>query len=168
MLPASSRFHLQTSLPLRGCCPWGSSDRGRSKKTFKSSRLLSSLGAQAIRYSRSGEVSVEAHSGSSSPSKMVSVSPLEMAASTSGTVVEGDRGVTVTEMRTCVSHTKENWLRKSSMGLSRSLICKARSGGGVFLMAARQGERRNGGGRVDGVEEGVVVWEDVVVIWKFG
>jgi hypothetical protein len=35
-------------------------------------------------------------------------------------------------------------------------------------MAARQGEWCNGGGRVNGVEEGVVVWEDAVVIWRFG
>jgi hypothetical protein len=140
MLPASSCFHLQTSLPLRGRCLRESSDHGTSIKTFKFSRLLSSSCALAIQYSRSGEVSAEAHSGSSSPSKMVSVSSLKMAVSTSGTVVEGDRGVTVTGMRTCVSRTEENWLRKSSMGLSRSLICKAWLGGGVFLMAARQGE----------------------------
>ena len=92
-------MRLQTSLPFRGHWPWGTSDRGMRTKACKPERLLSSSRAPFIQYSRSGEARAEAHKGSSLSSRVVSVSPLEMAESTSGMEKEGEAGTMKTGIK---------------------------------------------------------------------
>src|SRR5712672_1716740 len=151
MLPASSRLRLHTSLPLSGRWPRGTSERGMSTKTLRSSKLFSSSRAPAIQYSRSAEASAEDQEGLSLSSRMVSVSPADRAARTLLTEEEGGTE-RVTGTRQCVSRTGANSFKKADSGVLSSKVNMERSGGGVWTgelvelacIAARRGERRKG------------------------